>query len=52
MLPSGAPAASPKKWNDSLIRVADTPTPENLEGERKTVTALLADIKGSVILGC
>ena len=32
------------------IRVADTPASENLEGERKTVTALFADIKGSTEL--
>ncbi|HEY6420047.1 MAG TPA: adenylate/guanylate cyclase domain-containing protein [Candidatus Binataceae bacterium] len=47
----GAPAAaSAKKANDSPIRVAETPAPENLEGERKTVTALFADIKGSTEL--
>ena len=40
-------AASSKKPNDSPIRVAETPAPENLDGERKTVTALFADIKGS-----
>jgi class 3 adenylate cyclase/predicted ATPase len=44
------PAASPKKSNDSPIRVTDTPASENLEGERKTVTALFADIKGSMDL--
>ena len=43
-------AASAKKSNDSPIRVAETPAPENLEGERKTVTALFADIKGSMEL--
>ena len=43
-------AASPKKSNDSPIRVADSPATENLEGERKTVTALFADIKGSTEL--
>src|SRR5579862_8271603 len=43
-------AASAKKSNDSPIRVAETPAPENLEGERKTVTALFADIKGSTEL--
>jgi predicted ATPase/class 3 adenylate cyclase len=49
--PLGAPAAvSSKKSNDSPIRVADAPTSENLEGERKTVTALFADIKGSTEL--
>jgi len=45
-----APAASPKKANDAPIRVADSPVSENLEGERKTVTALFADIKGSTEL--
>ena len=43
-------AASLKKSNDSPIRVADSPATENLEGERKTVTALFADIKGSTEL--
>jgi class 3 adenylate cyclase len=43
-------AASAKQSNDSLIRVAETPAPENLEGERKTVTALFADLKGSTEL--
>jgi predicted ATPase/class 3 adenylate cyclase len=42
--------ASAKKPIDSPIRVADTPASENLEGERKTVTALFADIKGSTEL--
>jgi class 3 adenylate cyclase/tetratricopeptide (TPR) repeat protein len=45
-----APTASTKKSNDSPILVAETPAPENLEGERKTVTALFADIKGSTEL--
>ena len=45
-----APTASAKKSNESPIRVADTPATENLEGERKTVTALFADIKGSTEL--
>jgi class 3 adenylate cyclase/tetratricopeptide (TPR) repeat protein len=44
-----APTAS-KKSNDAPIRVADAPASENLEGERKTVTALFADIKGSTEL--
>src|SRR5271154_5197678 len=51
----GAPLAVPapatsKKSNDSPIRVADAPASEHLEGERKTVTALFADIKGSTEL--
>src|SRR5208282_5349772 len=48
--PLGSPAASPQKSNHSPIRVVDTPASENLEGERKTVTALFADIKGSTEL--
>lgn len=34
-----APSAAAKP-DDSPIRVTDSPNPENLEGERKTVTAL------------
>src|SRR5271155_6171426 len=49
-LGASAAAASAKKANDSRIRVTDTPAAENLEGERKTVTALFADIKGSTEL--
>ncbi len=45
-----AAAASAKKSDDAPIRVAETPASENLEGERKTVTALFADIKGSTEL--
>jgi class 3 adenylate cyclase len=44
------PTASAKKSNDSAIRVAEAPALENLEGERKTVTALFVDIKGSTEL--
>jgi class 3 adenylate cyclase/predicted ATPase len=40
-------AVSLKKPNDSPIRVNDSAVAENLDGERKTVTALFADIKGS-----
>src|SRR5215469_10159104 len=43
-------AASLKKSNDSLMRVAEDRVAEHLEGERKTVTALFADIKGSMDL--
>ena len=45
----GASAATPsvKKIDETQIRVKDAPAAENLEGERKTVTALFADIKGS-----
>jgi len=42
--------ASPKNPNDSSIRVIDRAVAENLEGERKTVTMLFADIKGSMDL--
>src|SRR6516162_4728558 len=44
------PAPAPKKPGMPQIRMADTPSAENLEGERKTVTALFADIKGSTEL--
>jgi class 3 adenylate cyclase/tetratricopeptide (TPR) repeat protein len=44
-----APAAPAKKANDALIRV-DAPASEIIDGERKTVTALFADIKGSTEL--
>src|SRR5262249_26304935 len=44
----GAPEIAPgAKPNDSGIRVIDAVAPELVEGERKTVTALFADIKGS-----
>src|SRR5215469_12819008 len=43
-------AASPTKPNDSSIGVIHSAVTENLEGERKTVTALFADIKGSTEL--
>src|SRR5215813_6626876 len=45
-----APVASAKRSNDALIRVADAQASEMIEGERKTVTALFADIKGSMDL--
>jgi class 3 adenylate cyclase len=45
--PSGVAA---KKSSDPAIRTAQTPAAENLEGERKTVTALFADLKGSTAL--
>ena len=45
-----ASSASAKKSNDSPIPVAETLVTENIEGERKTVTALFADIKGSTEL--
>ncbi|MBV8139271.1 MAG: zinc ribbon domain-containing protein, partial [Deltaproteobacteria bacterium] len=47
-----APAAtvSGTKSDQTQIRLTDAPTAENLAGERKTVTALFADIKGSTEL--
>jgi len=41
---------APKRSDDSQIQIADTSAAENIEGERKTVTALFADIKGSTEL--
>jgi hypothetical protein len=46
----GQPPVASKKSNDAPIRVADALVPESIEGERKTVTALFADIKGSMDL--
>jgi class 3 adenylate cyclase len=43
-------AASAKKSDETQIRLAEASAPENLEGERKTVTVLFADIKGSMDL--
>src|SRR5215472_16398976 len=46
-------ASVARRWehpNQPQIRIAETSPPENLEGERKTVTALFADIKGSTEL--
>jgi class 3 adenylate cyclase len=49
-LGASATATTAKQSSASPIRVAETPAPENVEGERKTVTALFADIKGSTEL--
>src|SRR5262249_48341922 len=38
-------SAAARKSNEPRIRIAETIPPENLEGERKTGTALFADIK-------
>jgi len=47
----GAPSESSINISDDpRIRVADAPATDNLQGERKTVTALFADIKGSTEL--
>src|SRR5215472_12376207 len=43
-------SATARKSNEPQIRIAETFSPENLEGECKTVTALFADIKGSTEL--
>ena len=43
-------AASPKRSNDRSVRITERASAENIEGERKTVTALFADIKGSMEL--
>ena len=44
------PEALPKRSSSALIQIADVPARENLEGERKIITALFADIKGSMEL--
>src|SRR5215469_18530209 len=49
-LGASATIATANKSGDSPIRVADAPAAETLEGERKTVSALFADIKGSMEL--
>ena len=41
---------SVKKFTDGPIRIGDVTAPETIEGERKTVAALFADIKGSMEL--
>src|SRR5215469_15732904 len=49
-LGASATAATANISGDLPIRVADAPATETLDGERKTVTALFADIKGSTEL--
>jgi class 3 adenylate cyclase/tetratricopeptide (TPR) repeat protein len=46
----GRPSAAIGKSDEPQIEIAGTPASEKLEGERKTVTALFADIKGSMEL--
>jgi len=47
----GGPAAAvSKKAEAPAVRVSEAVDPEKLEGERKTVTALFADLKGSTEL--
>ncbi len=43
-------SGSPNKPKDPSVRVVDSALAENIDGERKTVTALFADIKGSMEL--
>ena len=43
-------APSAKRSVEAPIRIAETHAAENIDGERKTVTALFADIKGSTEL--
>ena len=47
---TGLSASTPKTEAAPAIRVSETPAPETVLGERKTVTALFADIKGSTEL--
>src|SRR5215469_10713447 len=42
--------ASVKKSFDGPTRIGDSIAPENIDGERNTVTMLIADIKGSMDL--
>src|SRR5262249_7220516 len=46
----GTPSAATGKPDEPQIRIAGGPAPENPESERKTVTALFADIEGSMDL--
>jgi len=49
-LAGASPKATTQPALASSVRVTQAPDPEKLEGERKTVTALFADIKGSTEL--
>jgi len=49
-LASPASPAPARKSGELEIRITDRPAEETLEGERKTVTALFTDIKGSTEL--
>ena len=44
------PGGQAKKPNEAPIRIVEAPSTENFDGERKTVTALFADVKGSMEL--
>jgi hypothetical protein len=46
----GGSAPIAKQADTPRVRVSERVDPENVEGERKTVTALFADIKGSTEL--
>jgi class 3 adenylate cyclase/tetratricopeptide (TPR) repeat protein len=46
--PGHAAPATAMRSDDLQIRAPETPAPENVEGERKTITALFADFKGSM----
>ena len=48
--PSSAAGSEPVEAVDSVIRIASEARSGSLDGERKTVTALFADIKGSMEL--
>jgi class 3 adenylate cyclase len=43
-------ATSTRRTGEREVHVTEIPSPESLDGERKTVTALFADIKGSMEL--
>src|SRR6516164_2463711 len=49
-LAASVAASSVKERNESSIRIAENVGVEGIDGERKTVTALFADIKGSMEL--
>src|SRR6201997_5573895 len=44
------PGGPAKKPTEAPIRIVEAPSAENFDGERKTVTALFADIRGSMEL--
>jgi len=44
------PVASGKRPSEAPIHIVEALGPENFDGERKTITALFADIKGSTEL--
>src|SRR5208282_1447315 len=50
LTPSASKPIAPSSTTTSVRVAAESASPEALEGERKTVTALFADIKGSTEL--